>query len=77
LTTTKYRITVYSSEAVMTLQDTVKLVDGSARFCKWADVVNGQQAGWVKGNGWETKICGNEDNAWAAAEEMLLASVAA
>lgn len=53
----------------MTLADTVKLIDSTATFYRWG--MNHETMGWIKGNGWETKITFNEDRAWQLAAEMV------
>ena len=54
----------------MTVQDTVTLVDGTAKVCIWGNERDGQGY-WIKGNGWETKITWSIDKAWELAETII------
>lgn len=61
----------YMEETPMTNMEAVKLIDETARFFIWGGP--NDKTGWVKGNGWETKITYSEDRAWQAAVELIAA----
>ena len=52
----------------MTIQEAVKMIDPTAKFYNWSE----GSTGWIKGNGWETKITYSEQRAWELAEEIIL-----
>jgi hypothetical protein len=54
----------------MTIRDTVKLVDGTAKVMIWGNECEGQGYA-IKGDGWETKIAYSEERAWELAEEII------
>ena len=54
-------------------EQAVKMIDSSAKFYIWSD----GPCGWVKGAGWETKICADANRAWFVAMEMIGSAVAA
>lgn len=57
----------------MTSKEAVRLIDPTAKFSQWST----EKAGWVHGNGWETKITYSEQRAWELAIEEIATSKAA
>jgi hypothetical protein len=60
-------------DMTLNAEQIVKLIDATAKFYIWSD----GPCGWVKGNGWETKITRDEQRAWELAVDEIASAIAA